>query len=157
MTFWPKPEIQLYWDCNLFKTVLFVIYTTDFYWQKIDTFYSIQKKEFWYNKRELLCMRRRQDDVSEFEYFMWTSTWSWPPPPSTCVQSSTWAWPTFSMMILHPETCDWKFIYAKMSDVVMILIACPLTWLCVQPQPSKYKLAVANCATLVFRRSWCFW
>ena len=37
----PKAEIRIY-DCNLFKTVLLVIYITNLYCRRIFTFYSIQ-------------------------------------------------------------------------------------------------------------------
>src|SRR6218665_564956 len=60
----PKGEIRLY-VCNLFKTVLLVIYITNLYRQKISTFYSVQRQNSG-KKRQLLCLRRRQDVVSEF-------------------------------------------------------------------------------------------
>ena len=58
----PKAEIWLY-DCNLFKTVLSVIYITNLYHRKISTFFS-PKTKFWLKKRQIPCMRRRQYDVS---------------------------------------------------------------------------------------------
>src|SRR6218665_476621 len=39
----PKAEIRLY-DCNLFKTVLLVIYITNLYRRKFSTFYSIERR-----------------------------------------------------------------------------------------------------------------
>jgi len=32
------------YDCNLFKTVLLVIYSTNLYWRKISTFCSVQRR-----------------------------------------------------------------------------------------------------------------
>jgi len=37
-------EIRLYCDCNLFKTVLSIIYSTNLYWRKISNFYSAQRR-----------------------------------------------------------------------------------------------------------------
>ena len=37
----PKAEIRLY-HCNLFKTVLLVIFITNLYRRRISTFYSVQ-------------------------------------------------------------------------------------------------------------------
>jgi len=59
----PNAEIQLY-DCNLFKTTLLVIYITNLYHRKIFTFYSVQRRNSGFKKRQFLCMRRRQDDIS---------------------------------------------------------------------------------------------
>ena len=39
----PKAEIRLY-DCNLFNTVLLVIYITNLYRRKISTLYSVQRR-----------------------------------------------------------------------------------------------------------------
>jgi len=39
----PKAEIRLY-DCNLFKTVLLIIFITNLYHRKISTFYSVQRR-----------------------------------------------------------------------------------------------------------------
>jgi len=59
----PKAEIWLY-DCNLFKTVVLVIYITNLYHLKISTFYSIQRRNSGKKWCQLLCMRRRQNDIS---------------------------------------------------------------------------------------------
>jgi len=66
------------------------MYITKVYLRKMSTFYSVQSKIL-VQKFQLLCMGRRQDDVSGllFKYFAWTSTWSLTPlPPSACVNLS---------------------------------------------------------------------
>ena len=59
----PKAKIRLY-GCNLFKTVLWVIYTTNLYHRKFSTFYSVERRNSGLKRHQLLCMRRRQDEVS---------------------------------------------------------------------------------------------
>ena len=40
----PKDEIWLQYDCNLFSSILLIIYISNFYWQKMSTFYSVQRR-----------------------------------------------------------------------------------------------------------------
>ena len=82
---WPsgsKPEIRLY-DCNLFKTVLLVIYITNLYRRKFSTFYSVERRNSGKKWCQLLCMSRRQDDICGlyFKFSVWTSTWGLLPSP----------------------------------------------------------------------------
>ena len=89
-----KTEIRLY-DCNLFKTVLLVIYITNLYRRKISTFYSVQRRNSgkkytnffaWEEYRmtsvdsnfNFLCGRPHGLDPSLRPH---ASTWPWPPPP----------------------------------------------------------------------------
>src|SRR6218665_999571 len=88
----PKAEIRLY-DCNLFKTVLLIIFITNLYRQKISTFYSVQKRNSGNKKRQLLCTRRRQDDVSGLLILIFCvdvhiEPTAGPPYPSICVHLS---------------------------------------------------------------------
>jgi len=60
----PKAEIRVY-DCNIFKTVLLIIFITNLYRWKFFSFYSVQRRNSGKkDARHLLCMRRSQDDVS---------------------------------------------------------------------------------------------
>ena len=59
----PKAEIRLY-DFNLFKTLLLVIYITNLYHRKISTFFQSKTEIMVKKRRQILCMRRRQYDVS---------------------------------------------------------------------------------------------
>src|SRR6218665_722797 len=43
---------------------MLVIYIINLYHQKLSTFYSVQRRNSGKKRRQLLCMRRRQDDVS---------------------------------------------------------------------------------------------
>ena len=48
----PKAEIRLY-DCNLFKTILLVIYITNLYRRQISTFYSVKRRNS--GKNDVSC------------------------------------------------------------------------------------------------------
>ena len=64
-----RTEIRLY-DCNLFKTVLLVIYITNLYGRKISIFYSAQRRNS--GKKDRM--------TSVDSKFKWTSTWALTPP-----------------------------------------------------------------------------
>jgi len=79
----PKAEIRLY-DCNLFKTVLVVIYITNLYRRKVSTFYSAERRNS--GKRTPTSLHEKKTAWHQwtlFLIFVWTS-----PRP----HASTWAW-----------------------------------------------------------------
>ena len=88
----PKAEIRLY-DCNLFKTVLLVIYITNLYRRKISTF--IPSKYEILAKKTLISLHEKKT-----QWRQWTLILIFcvdvhmgidPPPPHP--HASTWAWP----------------------------------------------------------------
>ena len=87
----PKAEIRLY-DCNLFKTVLLVIYITNlnFYHQKISTFHSVQRRNS--GKKDADFFAWEEDRLtsvdSSFNFLCGRPHGAWPSPPSTCVHQS---------------------------------------------------------------------
>jgi len=94
----PKAEIRLY-DCNLFKTVLLVIYITNLYCWKISTFYSVQRQNS--GKKDANFFAWEEDRMtsvdSSFNFLCWRPHGAWPPSP--CPHASTWAW--------HPSPSVW--------------------------------------------------
>ena len=85
----PITEIRLY-DCNLFKTVLVVIYITNLYRRKVSTFYSAERRNS--GKRTPTSLHEKKTAWHQwtlFLIFVWTS-----PRP----HASTWAW-------LHSNLC----------------------------------------------------
>ena len=61
----PKAEIRLY-DCNLFKTVLLVIYITDLYHRKFSTFYSIERRNS--GKKDTNFFAWEEDRMTSVDY-----------------------------------------------------------------------------------------
>jgi len=57
----PKAEIRLY-DCNLFKTVLLLIFITNLYRRKISTFYSVQRRNS--GKKDANFFAREEDRMT---------------------------------------------------------------------------------------------
>ena len=84
----PKAEIRLY-DCNLFKTVLLVIYVTNLYRKKISLF--IPSKDEILVKKTTTSLHEKMTPVdSNFNFLYGRPHWAWPhlPPPSTCIHLS---------------------------------------------------------------------
>ena len=68
------PGLKLKFDynySNLFKIVLLLILSTNLYWRKNFTFYSIQIQN-WSKKSQLLCLKK---DIGELKLSVWMSTW----------------------------------------------------------------------------------
>ena len=81
----PKAEIRLY-DCNLFKTVLLVIYTTNLYRRKISTFYSVQRRNSGKIYTNFFAWEedRMMSVDSNFNFLCIRPHGAWPPTPSKC-------------------------------------------------------------------------
>ena len=78
----PKAEIRQH-DCNLFKTVLLVIYITNLYPWKISTFYSVQRRNSGKNDANFFAWEEdRMTSVDSNFNFLCDL------PPFTCVHLS---------------------------------------------------------------------
>ena len=79
----PKAEIRLY-DCNLFKTVLLIIFITNLYRRKISIFYSVQRRNSGKNtstsSHEKKTFRMTSVD-SNFNFLCGRPHGACPPPP----------------------------------------------------------------------------
>jgi len=93
MTFRTKSWNATKYHCNFIEPILLFIYITSLYWQKMPTFYSIQRRNFdpknanffaWEHHRmtsvgyNFLCGRLHGADPLLRPQ---ASTWAWPPPP----------------------------------------------------------------------------
>ena len=83
----PKAEIRLY-DCNLFKTVLLVIYSTNLYRRKIYTFSSIQRRNF--GRKPPASLHERKTGWRQWALIFCVDVHLelTPSPPSACVHLS---------------------------------------------------------------------
>src|SRR6218665_685278 len=61
MTYLPNLKLKFDYMSVIYLTVLLVIYITNLCRRKIFTCYSIQRRNSGLKRRQLLCMRRRQD------------------------------------------------------------------------------------------------
>ena len=92
----PKAEIRLY-DCNLFKTLVLVIYTTNLYRQKFPLFIPF-KDEIMVKKHQLHCMGRRQMlPVGSNFNFLGERPHGADPRP----RASTWAWSPLHVDVIN--------------------------------------------------------
>jgi len=87
-----KAEIRLC-DCNLFKTVLLIIFITNLYRRKISTFYSVQRRNSGKKYANFLAWEeyRLTSVDSNFKFLCGCPHGAWPPSPHP--HASTWAWP----------------------------------------------------------------
>src|SRR6218665_3440320 len=60
----PISEIRPY-DCNLFKTVLLIIFITNLYHRKISTFYSVQRRNS--GKKDARFFAREEDRMTSMD------------------------------------------------------------------------------------------
>jgi len=70
----PKAKMRLNYQCNFFETILLFIYITSLYWQKISTFYSIQRRHYDLKTNFFAWEEDRMTSVG-YEFSVWTSTW----------------------------------------------------------------------------------
>jgi len=122
----PKAEIRLY-DCNLFKTVLLVIYVTNLYRKKISLF--IPSKDEILVKKTTTSLHEKMTPVdSNFNFLYGRPHWAWPHlPPRPHV--STWAWP------LHVDVInEWPLMWPKQpSNMAIFNILTNLAGYCWTP------------------------
>ena len=126
---WPsgaKAQIRLYY-CNLFKTVILVIYITNIYLRKFSTFYSAER---WNSSKKdtnfFAWDEDRMTSVDSIFHFLCgrphgldplprpnVSTWAWLPPP--CGRHK-WMAPYSNI----PSTCYWKIGKANVITEPML-------------------------------------
>src|SRR6218665_2700229 len=79
-----KAEIRLY-ECNLFKTVLLVIYITNLYRRKFSTFYSVERQNS--DKKDTNFFAREEDRMTSvdsiFNFLCGRPHGASPPSPGT--------------------------------------------------------------------------